>query len=268
MKLMEWMLKRKGLAFAIVALLSTSMPAHAEEERASYRFCEDPWPPYTDGEVGRHPEKGMAVELFREFSARMEADFELMLLPWKRCLHWVKTGQFDGIMLLTRNEERAQYLLFSDPVHHDVNLVWTRQGRNFQRDFNSFEDLKGLKVGTVAGFNYGEPFNKAVEEYELDIDEGPSILSSLKRLDLNRIDVFLVNRDAGEQALKSEPLLRSRLKYQAGPFEKVPFHIGLSAESPVTREYSQLNDTIADMREDGTLERIFQPHSSPDPLEN
>jgi polar amino acid transport system substrate-binding protein len=250
-----------GLAsFAALFFLVASASAG---EPTQLRFCEDPWPPYTLGEIDSVPETGIAVELFEELGERLDIDFQLKLLPWKRCLFWAETGDYDGIMLLTRNEERATYLTFTDSVHEDKNLVWHRADRKFDHNFGSFADFVGVRIGITAGFNYGEAFNNAVTELGLMVEEAPNILSNLRRLDLGRIDVFLVNKPAAEFSMANFPDLRERLTYADGPFEALPFYIGLSKASPAALELERFNQAITQMRDAGTLEKIFSAQPVP-----
>lgn len=251
-----------GFLLTSATLLFSAAPASAEE-RAQLKFCEDPWAPYTFGEIGSAPESGMAAELFKELGERLDIDFELQLLPWKRCLFWAESGDYDGVMLLTRNEDRAAYLTFTESVHEDKNLVWHRADRRFDHSFENFSDLKGLRIGVAAGFNYGEAFKKAVKELDLEIEEAPNILSNLRRLDLGRIDVFLVNKPAAEFSMVEFPDLRERLSYSDGPFKALPFYIGLSKASPVVLELERFNQAITQMRNAGTLERIFNAQPVP-----
>ena len=248
---------------ALAMMLSLTSPASAETRRQTFRFCEDPWQPYTLGELGQPPTGGLAVELFKELELRLDVAFDLRLLPWKRCLLWAEQGVYDGVMLLTRNAKRATYLEFPTAVHQDANLVWARQDRVFNRDFRSFEDFKGLKVGVTAGFNYGDAFNQAVTEHQLQLDSGPTIVSNMLRLSLERIDIFLVNNVAGESALEEVPGLRDSLTVYRGPFEAVPFFIGLSKASPISGYLPQFNAALSDMKQDGTLTRIFGLQPSP-----
>lgn len=247
------------------ALLCFNAASAGATEHSTFRFCEESWPPYTIGKAGHSPTEGIAVALFRELESRTGFTFELMLAPWKRCLHWAKVGEFDGVMLLTHNHERAQFLVFPDPVHHDVKLIWSRRNHEFDRPLTSFGDFQGLRIGTISGVNYGAAFEHAVEDHHLTVDAGPDIISNMKRLDLGRVDIVVATRLTAEHALRKQPDLRSRLKYETGPFKTDPIFIGLSAASPVIEQYGELNAAIAAMRDDGTLQKIFDPQWPLDP---
>jgi len=254
---------RRSVQFMLMPLLMVASVHSDANDRSqpTYRFCEDPWPPYTVGETDMPPKAGMAVELFEELEQRLGMTFHLRLLPWKRCLLWAKEGKYDGVMLLTRNEERSRYLNFSAPIHKDANLVWALKDRPFEQEFQTFKGFRGLKIGVTEGFNYGEAFDQAVEAYRLKVDPGPTILSNMLRLALGRIDIFLVNRVAGESAIEDRPNLRKKLTYHRGPFEAVPFFIGLSKSSPIGEKIAPFNEALEDMKQDGTINRIFGAHA-------
>ena len=246
----------RSILMPLLAALSFHSAAN-DQRQPTYRFCEDPWAPYTVGEISMPPKAGMAVELFEELEQRLDMTLHLRLLPWKRCLLWAKEGKYDGVMLLTRNKDRSRYLNFTVAIHQDANVVWALKDRTFERDFRTFKDFQGLRIGLTEGFNYGEAFDQAVEEYRLKVDPGPTILSNLLRLALGRIDVFFVNRVAGESAIEDRPNLRKKLTHHRGPFEAVPFFIGLSKSSPIGEEVACFDEALEDMKQDGTINRIF-----------
>jgi ABC-type amino acid transport substrate-binding protein len=58
-------------------------------------FVIDPWPPWSYGEEGKTPEKGIIIEIIQEIFTRLD-DFEpkFTLYPWKRCLYYVENGGY------------------------------------------------------------------------------------------------------------------------------------------------------------------------------
>lgn len=237
-----------SLVSIVQAQDATAVPLH---------FCNSHWPPYSYGDANGRAVGGYAVDFVAEISRRIERPVKLSILPWLRCLRMAEQGEVDGIMLLTESEERKQYLLMTDPLLFDANLLWYRHDSPNARERLAFEDLRGLRIGVVAGFNYGEPFNRAVEEYGLILDEAPSILSNFRRLDRNWIDVFPVNRMAAQYALHKHGALSSRLIAVAGPFETVGFRLGLARTGRAAGLVAQINDAIDSMQEDGTVGRIL-----------
>lgn len=246
-----------------IALIFTSallvMSTASAKETKSISFCEDPWPPYTYGAHGEVPEKGYAVDFLNEVSKRIDVKFSMTLLPWKRCLLMAKNGSIDGVMLLTKNSKRERYLEFTVPLISDNNLLWFRSDENLAANsWDSFEDLKSYRIGVVAGFNYGEAFIKAKEEYNFNIEVVNDVKSNFNKLALGRIDVFFVNLSAANEVLKEEHELKVKFKFLDKLFEKVPFYIGISKNSQARFLLPDINKAINGMIRDGTIERIMK----------
>lgn len=247
----------KTLRFLFV--LFFSIPAlHADEPASTpLVFCNSHWPPYSYGGADSLAVGGYAIDFMEEISRRIERPLELQILPWLRCLKMAEQGKVDGIMLLTESEERKQFLEMTRPIIFDANLLWYRIDSPHARPRLTLADFKGLRIGVVRGFNYGEPFNTAVAQLDLKLDEAPSILSNFRRLDRGWIDVFLVNRMAANYSLHDYPVLRARLIAQEGPFEALGFRVGLSKAGRATNLKGQLDRAIEEMLEDGTVDRIM-----------
>ncbi len=118
----------------------------------SVTMIEDPWPPYTLGDAGKEPTGGIAVAFTKEIFKRIGVKADLKLYPWKRCLNLIKTGDRDGLMLLTKNAEREGYMVFTDPIMEDRDLIWYLADRPAVV-WSDFKDLKGLKIGNSSGIH-------------------------------------------------------------------------------------------------------------------
>ena len=240
-----------------LAIISLSTKTSAND---SILFCEDPWPPYTFGEMGSPPTKGYAVDFLNEITKRLDLKISMTLLPWKRCLLLAKKGKMDGVMLLTKSGNRERYLDFSIPLMGDNNLIWYKRGNNIGKNLESFVDLKDYRIGVATGFNYGDEFNEATEKYNLNIEEASDIESNFKKLALGRIDVFFVNLAAAAEVLGRNAELADKVTYIDALFEKVPFFIAFSKKSKAKSLLPLFNKTILEMSEDGTIAKILSNH--------
>ncbi|WP_417566519.1 substrate-binding periplasmic protein [Marinobacter sp.] len=247
----------KVLGYFLVLIFSAQAVCGDEPADGPLLFCNSHWPPYSYGDDEALAIGGYAVDFMNELSGRIARPVELRILPWLRCLKMAEDGDVDGIMLLTENEERKQFLLMSRPIISDANLLWYRSDSPHARPRSTFADLQGLRIGVVTGFNYGEPFNAAVVQLNLTVDEAPSILSNFRRLDRDWIDVFLVNRMAADYALHDYPLLKAGMVVQGGLFESVGFRIGLAKAGRAAGLLAEIDKALEDMHEDGTIDRIM-----------
>lgn len=233
------------------------------EPNKKLELCQGVWPPYTLGEELSEPTGGIALEFVNEISNRISIPIAVQLLPWKRCVLLAKEGKKDGISLLTISSAREEFLEFSKPILADNNLVWFLKDREFEGDWQTFEDLKGLKVGVTSGYNYGDEFKNAISRYHLSVEDGPSLRSNFIKLGYGRIDVYLLNMPVAQMVLKDLPELRHKLSYNDKLFEKVAFAMGLSKQSKASKLIGRVNKAIEDMKQDETVKRIMQAYLVP-----
>lgn len=247
------------LLFTITLLLfGTALQAETTEDRSSLHFCNSHWPPFSYGDKAGQPTGGYAIEFMQEISKRIDRSVRLSILPWLRCLRLAEIGQVDGIMLLTANEERRRFLHLTDALLEDANLLWYLSDSQHMAERTSFEEFKGLRIGIVEGFNYGEEFIAARNELELDVEPAPSVYSNFLKLQRGWIDVFLVNRVVADFTLLKRPDLRALFVARRGPFEPVGFRVGLSKAGRAADLLDQFNSAIADMTREEVVAGILR----------
>lgn len=97
------------------------------------------------------------LRMFDYIAREAGLHFRLARYPWKRALMMVESGE--GVIFgVSRNAEREKTLHFSQAVYR--NFVWIATREDAQFEFNALEDLKGRRIGVVAGFAYGDAFER------------------------------------------------------------------------------------------------------------
>lgn len=167
--------------------------------RASERvipFCEDAneWPPYTH-HVRKNGERsaeltGFSVELLRLIGARRGFVPRVVMLPWKRCLAAVQSGEMAGLLNAVHTPERARDFLLS-PVIYETRLLLLGRSQRFPKglDLAKQTELLDLRVGGLHGYSYSQLEAIAPER----IVRAPNYGSLLQMLRLDRLDVALIN---------------------------------------------------------------------------
>jgi len=225
-------------------------------------LSEDPWPPYTIGKPGKAPEGGFAVEFSNEIFNRINVEVDLMLFPWKRCLQQMKKGQRDGLMLLTINAERLEYMEYTDSIMKDQDLLWyspkafkAKWGKNFE--WNTFKDLKPYQIGNTSGFNYGKAYKEALKDLKLKVQYANTDLQNFNKLVKKRTDIFICNETVANAIFKKKPKLKRQLAFASKPFKSVQFHMSFSKKSPAIALIPKINKAISQMKQDGTIDKIL-----------
>lgn len=82
--------------------------------------------------------EGFDIELARRFAAYMDMDLEISLMAWEALIPYVNAGKADfGACLFIINEEREQFVNFSDPYYNGGAVLVTKKASADEGDKNS-----------------------------------------------------------------------------------------------------------------------------------
>ena len=207
-----------GSAFAQNWSLDTPPPT-SELNLAAADWC-----PYSCAD----PEApGIVAEALRATLGDFGIDLQVKVFPWSRALKMAEMGQVDG--LLTAVPSEAPGFIFTDSPSGQYQIcVYSRRNSNLR--FDGRNSLRGLTLGAIQDYGYGEPLDsiiaapKADEGVYIASNSAPlrSLIEMTKKF---RIDAFVEDKLvlARELGSKDERQLRS-----AGCLESVPFFTAIS----------------------------------------
>lgn len=255
---------------ATALLLSLTLQAGASEPRPAagprsvVPVCDDinEWPPYTqfrrqDGERSSEV-TGFTVELLREIGRRRGFTPAVHMLPWKRCLAAVLSGEMAGLLNAILTEERGRDFLIS-PVIYETRLLLLGRSERFPQglDLERQTELLKLRVGGLHGYSYSQLDAIAPERLE----RAPNYGSLLHMLRIGRVDVALINEGVllGLQALNQLPKHWDEGLVVGTLADRQPsrFHMMFSrqhAQGALLRE--AVTTELAAMHKDGSLARL------------
>jgi polar amino acid transport system substrate-binding protein len=243
------------LAALLLVFVALGLARAEEPDRVT--LVQDHWPPYALGEPGRAPEGGIAVHLAGEIFRRVGVELEMKLLPWKRCLSAAKRGDVDGIALLVKNEEREAFLVYSQALVEDRDLLWFPASRGEPLEWETFADLDGLRLGQTAGAHYGEAFDAARKAGQIRVSEAHSDLINFQKLTRGRIDAFICNEAAARAIFAEHPELGEQVRSAGRPVKTVQLHFALSKRSAAAGLLPKVDAAITAMKADGALEALL-----------
>jgi polar amino acid transport system substrate-binding protein len=112
-------------------------------------------------------------------------------VPWKRAYYNVAVKHWDLSPGYSKNPEREAEVLFSDPLFEKYQVFFHLKTYLF--NWNSYDDLKGLRIGATGGYYYGKVFENAGKTGSLAIEYVPTDLQNLRKLLHGRIQIFPMN---------------------------------------------------------------------------
>lgn len=194
------------------------------------------WIPYTFEEAGQA--SGFEIEICRAVMGQMGLDAQFTPYPWKRCLSALRGGQADALVSLLKTPEREEFTLFPDE-HISISRTVFFTSATSRIAFNgSYGQLKDYTIGVIAGFSYGEAFDKADYLHKEEVRDANMLI---RKVLSGRNDLAAEN-----QAVVSGMALRTgvkdQLRFLEPPIHAQKLYVGFSKANDLEglcREFSQ-----------------------------
>lgn len=156
------------------------------------RITNGEWPPYFSEEMEYG---GLATRIVTRAFELEGIDVLYGWFPWKRGLHYAKTGEWDASVGWAKKEELKDLIIYSDPIFEGKIVFFHLKSNQFE--WKSLADLKDTKVGGIIGFNYSKDFLKAESNKTIIVERTNSEIQNFRMLLTGRIDIFICNLDVG-----------------------------------------------------------------------
>jgi polar amino acid transport system substrate-binding protein len=149
------------------------------------RLTSGEWPPFHGVAL---PHQGVASRIVTEAFAFEGVEVHWEFLPWARSLQLAEQGQRAGTSVWRRNAKRERQFFISHPVLKTQNYLFHRKAFDF--DWQSVDDLRGMRLGATRGYYYGKAFNRTELAGHLNIQRINSDEVALRQLLAGRIELF------------------------------------------------------------------------------
>lgn len=216
--------------------------------------AQDDWPPF----VIEKDNSGLAVEIVRSAFASQHISLEVNYVPWARVLYEVKKNRFDLIIGAWYSEERSEYLEFSQPYF--INRIVFVTGKDNPTEYAEIDDLKGLSVGVVRGYAYGEDFDRDTRFHRDSVKDDVSNLHKLlaKRIDVTVGDPMVLKYVAQQHGLKIGAIRFSQTDLSANPL-----HVAVSKTHPDRQAIlDTFNRGLSVIQNNGTYLKLLQKYGA------
>ena len=205
-------------------------------------------------QTGEGIDKDVAEEMVR----RSGCHLTLTVLPRARIWQLIETGALDFTLSGITNAQRDKFATFAWYVSNKYYLLVRRDAE--VRSVAEFRRKRGLRIGLIRSFRYGELANGFVDT--LESEERITYAGSLDPL-------YTILLEDGIQAMIIEPfdfpvIAGAQLKAQTAILEfgdpAVPHGLVMSRKSLAPAQQQAWREVIQSMRADGTMRRIFEKY--------
>ena len=176
---------------------------------------------------------------------------------WSRVQRKAKAGEIDLIVGIYKTDERLTYLDYpQEPyIAEPVGLFFYHKN---QIDYKNWQDLIGIKGGTVLGESFGQEFDNFAKKH-LDIIRLSGITQSFKMLKRNRLQYSLYalypglikinDANMNSQIISSPNYISTQNAYQA-----------FSKKSKFIIHLPYFNKRVKELKDDGIVQKLIDKH--------
>ncbi len=185
----------KRTTFLFCAVISIFLSARGASAAITevFVYCDDNYPPYSYGVDGKA--RGVYSAILNTAFSRMEGyRVTIIPIPWKRGLHYIKSGEGFAIFPPYYRPELRPYMWpYSAPILREELVVFCRQDVLAVTPRSKWpNDFFGLTIGQNAGFlTGGAAFDKAVKNGDITMAEAMSNRINILKLGIKRLDCYI-----------------------------------------------------------------------------
>ncbi|MBF0269769.1 MAG: diguanylate cyclase [Alphaproteobacteria bacterium] len=213
---------------------------HYAQANAPFTFCVDPdWAPYEIiNAQGQH--EGISADLLRLAAKRAGVTLKLVVTKsWDESLEASKSGKCKILSFLNQTPKRDEWLVFTDPIFVDRNVIVTREEHPY------IEDLAGIRRKTLV-----LPSGTSIEERvrrdfpELTILTTGSEAESFSMVSGKKADMTMRSLIVAVYTIKKDGWFNLKVSGQVPGYEN-NLRIGVRKEDGMLRDI--LNKGIAEI---------------------
>jgi polar amino acid transport system substrate-binding protein len=237
-----------GCAAAVV------VASAAAQTPQTIRFAAEEWPPFVSDAL---PDDGLSGALLRTTLERLGYTARIDYFPWKRAMELgLHDSRYAGLLAVWRTPEREKLCHFSSPVGNTLTVLAYLKDKPVRAA--QLTDLRGVRIGTVAGFANGDSFDALVREGRLDVEEGVNDETNLRKLLARRYPAILIERRVLRHLLMTRftAAEHARIAINERLFRERPVHICFKRTAAGLVQQRAFNDAAKNV-DSGQVEKDY-----------
>jgi len=162
---------------------------------------------------------GIAAEYLTLIDRETGLHFDVVRsASWDESLRKVEQHELDALPAAAQTEDRAQYLLFSDPLLVLPGVIITRQQVSGEL---TLADLSEMRVAVVQGYLWQEFISRDHPEILLDLV--PDVTTGLRKVSLGMADAMVVTLPVAIYYIEQEAITNLHVAGETGYFTRLSF---------------------------------------------
>lgn len=223
-----------GLGICLWAGLTALMfcvPCRADDNN-TITIANGEWAPYTSKAL---PHFGTVCRIITEAFALEGVRVTYVWTPWKRAFEETKAGAYDATSGWISTPSRRLHFLYSDVLFVTKKVFFHLKDYPFK--WETIDDLKGLRIGAVNGYAYGESFDNAAANESIAVERVVDERTNFEKLLRGRIHIYPQELEVGLAHLENlSDEDRARITYHPRPLSELEYFLLFSIKVPKNRE--------------------------------
>jgi polar amino acid transport system substrate-binding protein len=216
-----------------------------------------PYPPFIIGTPEEAEFTGYEIDLFNALAEELGYEVEYTNTGFNTIFRDTANGLFDtAVASSTIDAEREKVVDFTDPFYEANNALLVAEGS----DIASVDDLSGAIVGTQDGTTQEKFANNETDAGEVrGFPQGPDAISALIS---GQVDAVIIEQPVAADAVEKQGGVEIVEELETGEL----FGWSVAPDNDGLRE--AFNEALATLKEDGTMEDLYQQYFSTSPPES
>lgn len=198
--------------------------------------------------------EGIDVDIVREVYQRAGYTIDFLITPFDTALHLIESGTVNLLPNIAKTKERQSFMAFSSSYRNEEAFSFYQ--RKGTKPIESLNDLKGLRVGILTGYNYYPAFDQLTNTLKIESHTEHILFDKLQK---GTLDALIIDRYTGEYLL-SELANSSDTVIQSPYGERIKTTdittIGFALNDCTDTLIDVFNKGYEALKADGTLHKI------------
>ncbi|OUR98719.1 hypothetical protein A9Q84_04715 [Halobacteriovorax marinus] len=228
----------------------------------SVKLATEEYPPYTSNKISHN---GYIAKIVTMAFAAVDYQVEYQFYPGARSFKLAKIGELVGTVPWSHRKEREEFFYYSRPVAvADTEVFFVLNDSNFSWDPSkqSYEDLKGISIGGVRSYNYGDRFQDAENSGLIKVSRVNDVRQNFRKLFNKRLDVVISHKQVAMHHLNNTFSKSHMYRIKSFPVkteEQKFYYILFSKKNPKGEEMkNKFNEGLSIIKRNGLFDEILQ----------
>lgn len=258
---------KKIVVLLIIVIAYTAFQENSVTYADDITLVADEWCPYNCSPNTDSP--GFMVEIAQYTFERAGYTIKYAIIPWTRAIHGTRTGMYDGIVGVGREE--APDFIFPDlELGLAAHAFFVKNGTSWK--YTGLESLEQISLGVIKDYSYGDLYeiyikpNEGNDKKIQTVTGATGLMQNTKKLMMGRIDALVEDPSVFQYFLKQTKVPNHFVEVGVAYKEKV--YIAFSPKHADGKKYAKiLSDSMQELRSTGKLNEILKKYELYDWIE-